>query len=1064
MCGINGIAFGPNSGRQVNERILASMRHVLNHRGPDDGGIWIDGNIGLGHRRLSIVDVEHGAQPMHFLPSASLLYTQAGSLRSDTLTIVYNGEIYNHAECRPSLVERGHSFETHCDTETILHLYAEYGRGCVEHMRGMFAFAIWDGGKKELFLARDRFGVKPLYYVHTQDGSLYFASEIKALIESGAVKAEINYNALPDQFANHGTSGDETLFAGVKRLLPGHTLVWRDGKIDIREYWDLEFEPKHEPRSDREYIDEWRELFEESVRLRLMADVPLGMFLSGGIDSSAIAAIMATMVDEPIKTFSVAFNEREANELEYARLVARKFKTDHHEIVVTSKQFFETLPKLVWHEDEPLGFIASVPLYFVSKLAQQHVKVVLTGEGSDETLAGYGRYAKALKLLEMGERYEAMAPSFLRDAVRGGVASLPRVMSSKLNRTFLTRESDIENLFFDNFAVFPRAMQRKMFAHETYERLENENPYAAANDLLSRSDAEDTLDKLLYADTKTYLHELLMKQDQMSMAASIESRVPFLDHKLVEFTARMPREMKLRGGTTKWILREAMKAILPPEIIDRPKMGFPVPVGKWLRGDYKHIVDEYVLSERAVSRGTFDPSFLRQLVAEHNSGVNHDERLWSLVNFEIWQRTFIDGETEVNASERRLPACVSPTVETSKTSFKAKTQASSLRSDSVLRGRDIVCFSHDWTGDPLSKTHLMRVLSRENRVLWVNSIANRMPTASSKDVSRIFKKLSGFAEPIREVEPNIFVLNPLAVPAYGSDAIVDLNRRFLTRQVRSAMGKLGFSDVVNIVFNPAAGMIAGKLGERELIYYCVDEYTAFTGATDGLKKIEDELFRKADLVVVSAERLFESKKHLNPNTHIIRHGTDWEHFRKALDSATVIPSEIADLPRPIVGFHGLLADWIDYELIKQVAGHFSHGSVVLIGKTNVDAEQKIKTLDGVPNIHILGRKPYSELPAYCKGFDVALNPFAINELTLAANPLKVREYLAAGLPVVSTDIPEVRILDDVLVGVDRADFILKIEAALANPEARETVSDRIREESWESKVEELRDLLRRSAG
>jgi glycosyltransferase involved in cell wall biosynthesis len=392
-------------------------------------------------------------------------------------------------------------------------------------------------------------------------------------------------------------------------------------------------------------------------------------------------------------------------------------------------------------------------------------------------------------------------------------------------------------------------------------------------------------------------------------------------------------------------------------------------------------------------------------------------------------------------------------------SIDTQTKRSATRTREALRGRDIVCFSHDWTGDPLSKTHLMRVLSRENRILWVNSIANRMPTASSKDLSRIFKKLTSFAEQIREIEPNIFVLNPLAVPAYGSSAMVDLNRRFLIRQVKSAMRKLGFRDVVNMVFNPAAGMVAGHLGERELIYYCVDEYTAFTGATAGLKRIEDDLFRKADLVVVSAERLFDTKKHLNRNTHIIRHGTDWKHFRTALDAETMIPAEIADLPRPIIGFHGLLADWIDYELIRKVAVHFPDGSAVLIGKTNVDAEQKIKMLDGISNIHRLGRKPYSDLPAYCKAFDVALNPFAINELTLAANPLKVREYLAAGLSVVSTDIPEVRILDDVLVAVDHEDFIAKIEQSLASPKPSEHVSDNIRHESWEAKVEELRSLL-----
>lgn len=607
---------------------MIAMRDILHHRGPDDGGIFVHANVGLGHRRLSIVDVAHGAQPM----------------TSGDLVIVYNGEVYDHAEKREVLSGLGHRFENRSDTETILHLYQEYGRDCVDHLRGMFAFAIWDKAKHELFVARDRFGVKPLYYVHDQEGNLFFASEIKALLEAGAIRPAINFNALPDQFANHGTSGDETLYEGVKRLAPGHTMFWKDGKLDIREFWDLRFEPKDDARSDAEYIDEWREMFRKAVELRLMADVPLGMFLSGGIDSSAIAAMMSTMVTEPIKTFSIGFREREANELEYARLVAERFGTDHHEITITPKQFFDELPNLVWHEDEPIGFIASVPLYFVSKLAQQHVKVVLTGEGADETLAGYARYAKALKLLGMGEKYESITPTFLRDAVRSGVATLPGTLNRKLNRTFLTRDSDIENLFFDNFAVFTKTMQKGLFARETRQRIADLSPYSRQNAWIEKCDAEDVLDKLLYADTKTYLHELLMKQDQMSMAASIESRVPFLDHKLVEFTARMPREMKLRGATTKWILREAMKGILPAEILDRPKMGFPVPVGNWFRGEFKHIVDEFVLSKRSLDRGIFDADFVRDLVAEHDAGANHDERIWALVNFEIWQRGFIDGE------------------------------------------------------------------------------------------------------------------------------------------------------------------------------------------------------------------------------------------------------------------------------------------------------------------------------------------------------------------------------------------------------------------------------------
>ncbi len=390
---------------------------------------------------------------------------------------------------------------------------------------------------------------------------------------------------------------------------------------------------------------------------------------------------------------------------------------------------------------------------------------------------------------------------------------------------------------------------------------------------------------------------------------------------------------------------------------------------------------------------------------------------------------------------------------TPKTQIEKKSDAATM-----LRGRDILCFSHDWSGDPLSKTHLMRVLAKDNRILWINAIANRMPTASSKDVSRIINKLKGFAEPIREVEPNVFVLNPLAIPAYGNKTIVSLNQRALIGQIKKAIRSLGMKDVVNMVFNPAAGMVAGKLGERELIYYCVDEYTAFTGSS-ALKEIEEKLFREADLVVVSAEKLYADKKQFNPNTHIIRHGTDWRHFRTALDDATSVPDEIASLPKPIIGFHGLLADWVDFELIKKAAEHFKKGSVVLIGKISVDAAQKVKILDGVPNVHFLGRKPYAELPAYCKGFDVAINPFAINDLTLAANPLKVREYLAAGLPVVSTDIPEVRILPDCLIGTDHDSFIAEIGHALAHPKSRKAVSDAIAHESWEAKVDELRVIL-----
>jgi asparagine synthase (glutamine-hydrolysing) len=633
MCGINGIAFSSRSRRRVDATELKTMRDVITHRGPDDEGIYIDENVGLGHRRLSIVDVASGHQPM--------------TNEDGSLYIIYNGEVYNHADYREDLEARGHVYRTHCDTETILHLYEDYGDACVEYLRGMFAFAIWDRNKRELFIARDRLGVKPLYYVHTADGSLFFASEIKALLEARAVKAELNFAGFSDYLANHATSGEETLFVGVKRLMPGQTLTWRDGEIKIKKYWDVSF-AKVAPNghSDKDYIAEWSELFRKSVELRLMADVPLGMFLSGGIDSSAIAAVMSTLVDEPIKTFSVAFAEREANELEYARLVAHAYKTDHHEVVVSPEEFFAALPDLIWHEDEPLAHPSSVALFFVSRLAAQHVKVVLTGEGSDELMAGYARYRKTILNLAVGERYHRMVPAGVRDLIRGQIAGMSASkLRAKLSRTFLSLSPDIESIYFDNFAVFPRSDQNQLLTRDTIDRIGGIDPYAGVRRVLSDTDAQSLLDRLLYADIKTYLHELLMKQDQMSMAASLESRVPFLDHKLVEFTSSLPERLKLRRWTTKYVLRQSMKGVLPEQILTRPKMGFPVPIGAWFRGPYAQVLDEYVLSSRATERGIFNADTVRTLVGEHQRGVaNHSERLWSLVNLEMWLRRFIDGE------------------------------------------------------------------------------------------------------------------------------------------------------------------------------------------------------------------------------------------------------------------------------------------------------------------------------------------------------------------------------------------------------------------------------------
>lgn len=382
--------------------------------------------------------------------------------------------------------------------------------------------------------------------------------------------------------------------------------------------------------------------------------------------------------------------------------------------------------------------------------------------------------------------------------------------------------------------------------------------------------------------------------------------------------------------------------------------------------------------------------------------------------------------------------------------------ARALAAKDLLRGRDILCFSHDWSGDPLSKTHLMRLLARDNRVLWVNSIGYRTPTVSKADASRAFKKLAAAARPLGNPEPNIFVLNPLAVPVYDRPAARTLNRHLLRLQVRRAMRKLDFRRPINWVFNPPAAVVAGALGEEQLIYQCVDEYGAFSGVSvQAMAEFEEKLLRMADLAIVSADRLLQSKSKINPRTVLVRHGVDFTHFSRALDPATRVPEEVARLPRPVIGFFGLVADWVDVDLMAEVAKHFSGGSLVVIGKATTD----VSALESLPNVHLLGRKPYGDLPAYCKGFDVALMPFRLNELTLNANPLKVREYLAAGLPVVSTSIPEVEVLGQCRIADGAAATVREVEAALEDPGPSRARSEAIRGESWEARLDEIRAHL-----
>jgi asparagine synthase (glutamine-hydrolysing) len=633
MCGICGIVTPARSGARISPERLVRMRDVLTHRGPDDEGSWFGPGVALGHRRLSIVDIEGGHQPME---------TEDGRF-----VLVYNGEIYNHPALKAELETAGEQYRTRCDTETLLRIFARDGVDGVRRLRGMFAFGVWDTVERRLTLVRDRLGIKPLYYVHTPDGSLYFGSEIKALVAAGAVTPELNYGALGDYLANHAPSGEETLFAGVRRVPPAHALVWEDGRVRLERYWRLSFAKPAQQLPDDQLVDRFVELFRESVRLRLMADVPLGTFLSGGIDSTAITAVMSELVDEPVRTFSVAFAEREANELEYARMAAKAYGTDHHEVLLSPERFFELLPSMIWHEDEPIAHPSSIALFAVARLAADHVKVVLTGEGSDELLGGYGRYWKTLLNLRLGRAYHAATLPAVRSAILravGGAAGASRT-GQRLARTFLARQPDLRHLYFDNFAVFGLDRQAGLFTAEASARASDPDPYAALQALADASDAGNVLDTLLDVDIQSYLHELLMKQDQMSMAASIESRVPFLDHELVEFAAALPAHLKVRGRVTKRVLREGLGPMLPEAINSRPKAGFPVPIGAWFRGPFRPLVHELVLSDRARTRGIFRPDAVGEMVAAHEAGrADHAQRLWSLMNLELWHRLYVDGE------------------------------------------------------------------------------------------------------------------------------------------------------------------------------------------------------------------------------------------------------------------------------------------------------------------------------------------------------------------------------------------------------------------------------------
>jgi asparagine synthase (glutamine-hydrolysing) len=624
VCGIAGIVRWNQ--RPVLEHEIRAMCGAMVHRGPDDEGIYLGDGVAIGMRRLSIIDLSNGHQPV--------------SNEDGSVWIVFNGEIYNYQALRRDLIARGHAFRTNSDTETIVHLYEEYGAGCVEHLRGMFGFAIWDTRTREMLLARDRLGIKPLYYAE-RDGELLFASELKPILQIEGIDRSLNWRAVGHLFTSLATPGDQSIVDGVKKLEPARVAIARpDRPLQVQRYWDVAFEPD-EKATEGELVEQLRAILNESVVLHQVSDVPVGAFLSGGIDSSAIVAMMARPAAGRLKTFSIGFAEAGFDELQHARSVAEQFGTDHYDLVLRPDAV-QIVEDLTWYLDEPFGDTSAIPTYMVSKLAAEHVKVVLSGDGGDELFAGYDKY-----VVEGRERAYDRLPRTVK-RLAGAVGGLmPHGMTG---RRFLRHLglSGAER-YLDAQSLFHADEMPRLFQADALERIGTD--VRAGLDGLGGG----WLDDIQYRDLHHYLPlDILTKVDRMTMAHSLEARPPLLDHKLVEFAATIPARLRLNGTTTKYLFKQAMRGVLPDAIIDRQKHGFAVPIARWFRGELAGFARDVLLSDACRQRGILDTRFVERLLALNARGRDLDLQIWTALSFEMWCRRFLDSSpTAVRATESR---------------------------------------------------------------------------------------------------------------------------------------------------------------------------------------------------------------------------------------------------------------------------------------------------------------------------------------------------------------------------------------------------------------------------
>jgi asparagine synthase (glutamine-hydrolysing) len=629
MCGICG-KFNFDTSNHIEPALVNAMMDTITHRGPDDQGTYVKGAVGLGFRRLAIIDLKNGHQPL--------------SNEDGTVWIVFNGEIYNYRELREELVSKGHIFKTHTDTEVIVHLYEELGPECLQRLRGMFAFAVWDENNQSLFLARDRVGIKPLYYSLTADRIL-FASEIKAILADFQVQRNVDPEVIHRFLTFMYLPGEETLLKGIRKLAPGHYLLAKDGTAEIRQYWDLQFTKSKTNDNLKHTEEELTELLARSVELHMIADVPVGVLLSGGVDSTAVLSFAVERTSKAISSFTVGFADSNiADERPYAKLAADTFGTQHYDMTISARDFAEFLPGYVWHMEEPVCEPPAVAMYYVSKLARDYVTVLLSGEGGDEGFAGYSNYRNVLWL----ERLKSFMPGL------NGVAS-----SGLSGLNFFVRSPRIEKYVPLIRARFPEYYYSRtsnpymnfgnglgqLCSADFLECFDREHAIQPLQALFARVKNEAILDQMLYLDTKTWLpDDLLTKADRMTMANSLELRVPLLDHLLLEFAAALPTGYKVNGFSLKYILMRALGKRVPTPILRRKKAGFPVPYERWMRSELKCWISDLLLDRKTIGRGYFQRPTVEKLVCENMRTGAHSKQVFSMAVLELWHRQFLDAD------------------------------------------------------------------------------------------------------------------------------------------------------------------------------------------------------------------------------------------------------------------------------------------------------------------------------------------------------------------------------------------------------------------------------------